>query len=107
VATPAPARPTPAPATHAVAAGLPKPIASNATAKGFAVQVGAFKDRASADTVVKSLKDRSLPAFTVAPAGHSGGLFTVRVGVYRDRADAEAVQERLRDDKFKPYIIKQ
>ncbi len=106
-ATPATARPAPAPAPQAASAGLPKPIGSTATVKGFAVQVGAFKDRASAETVVKSLRGRSLPAFTVAPAGHSGGLFTVRVGVYRDRADAEAVQERLRDDKFKPYIIKQ
>jgi DedD protein len=106
-ATPTPARPAPAPAPQAASAGLPKPIGSTATVKGFAVQVGAFKDRASAETVVKSLRGRSLPAFAVAPAGHSGGLFTVRVGVYRDRADAEAVQERLRDDKFQPYIIKQ
>jgi cell division septation protein DedD len=69
--------------------------------------VGAFKDRASADNIVRSLKTRGLPAYVVAPAGKSGGLFTVRVGVYHDRADAEAVQERLRDDKFKPYVIKQ
>jgi len=67
--------------------------------------VGAFKDRASADSIVRGLKARGLPAYAMAPTG--GGLFTVRVGVYRDRADAEAVQERLRDDKFKPYIIKQ
>ena len=118
--TPAPAKAVPAPAaaapahaapaaaaTAAATGGLPKPIGSTATVKGFAVQVGAFKDKAGADTVVKSLKGRSLPAFTVAPAAHAGGLFTVRVGVYRDRADAEAVAERLRDDKFKPYIIKQ
>ena len=51
---------------------LPRAIGSNANVKGFAVQVGAFKDRASADTVVKSLKGRGLPAFAVAPAG--GGL---------------------------------
>ena len=61
-------------------------------AAGFAIQVGAFKDKASADTVVKSLKTRGFPAFAVAPAATSGGLFTVRVGVYRDRADAEAVR---------------
>jgi cell division septation protein DedD len=67
--------------------------------------VGAFKDKASADSVVKSLRARGLPAYAVTPTG--GGLFTVRVGVYRDRADAEAVQDRLRDDKFKPYILKQ
>jgi cell division septation protein DedD len=64
-------------------------------------------DRASADSIVRSLKTRGFPAYAVAPAGRGGGLFTVRVGIYRDRADAEAVQARLNDDKFKPYIIKQ
>ena len=111
VATPTPAAPTPAAATptlppppaRAASGVLPRALPSTST--GFAIQVGAFKDRATADGVVKSLKTRGLPAYTVTPAG--GGLFTVRVGVYRDRADAEAVQERLRDDKFKPYIIKQ
>jgi len=101
VPPPGTARPT---ATAAAAATMPKPLASSA--KGFAIQVGAFKDRASADGVVKSLKGRGLPAYTVPPAG-GGGLFTVRVGVYRDRADAETVQGRLRDDKFNPYIVKQ
>ena len=101
-ATPAAALPPP-PAPRA--GPLPKALAS--TASGFAIQVGAFKDRASADGVVKSLKARGLPAYTMAPAGRTGGLFTVRVGVYRDRADAEAVQDRLRGDKFQPYILKQ
>lgn len=96
--TPATLPPAPAPRS----AGLPKALPS--TASGFAVQVGAFKDRASADGVVRSLKGRGLPAYT-APA--EGGLFTVRVGVYRDRADAQAVLERLRDDKFNPYISRQ
>jgi cell division protein FtsN len=101
--TPAPTTlPTPPP-VGARPAALPRALAS--TAPGFAIQVGAFKDRGSADGVVKSLKARGLPAYVVTPTG--GGLFTVRVGVYRDRADAEAVQERLRDDKFRPYIIKQ
>jgi cell division septation protein DedD len=69
--------------------------------------VGAFKDKVSADGIVRSLRARGLPAYAVAPAGRGGGLFTVRVGVYRDRADAETVQDRLRDDKFQPYILKQ
>jgi DedD protein len=108
--TPTPTLPTPPPpvATRpaAPASGpLPRSLASSAA--GFAIQVGAFKDRASADSIVRSLKSRGLPAYVVTPAGKSGGLFTVRVGVYRDRADADAVQERLRDDKFKPYVIKQ
>jgi cell division septation protein DedD len=101
-ATPTPPLPTP-PARRA--APLPKALAS--TASGFAIQVGAFKDKGSAEGVAKSLKARGLPAYVLAPAGSSGGLFTVRVGVYRDRADAEVVADRLRDDKFKPYILKQ
>ena len=121
-ATPAVAKPTPTPAVATLTPPLPTPPPPGATraaapatgplpralgssAKGFAIQVGAFKDRASADSIVRGLKARGLPAYAMAPTG--GGLFTVRVGVYRDRADAEAVQERLRDDKFKPYIIKQ
>jgi cell division septation protein DedD len=97
--------PTPLPAPARTTGSLPK--AQPTTAAGFAIQVGAFKDKASADTVVKGLKTRGFPAYAVAPAAKSGGLFTVRVGIYRDRADAEAVQGRLNDDKFKPYIIKQ
>jgi len=109
-ATPTPPLPTPPPpaATRPAAPAtgpLPRALASSAA--GFSIQVGAFKDRASADSIVRSLKARGLPAYAVAPAGGGGGLFTVRVGVYRDRADAEAVQERLRDDKFKPFVIKQ
>ncbi len=98
--TPATLPPAPAPRS----AALPKALPS--TASGFAVQVGAFKDRAGAEGVVRNLKGRGLPAYT-APAPAGGGLFTVRVGVYRDRADAQAVLERLRDDKFKPYIFRQ
>ncbi len=115
--TPAPSLPTPPPpsaTTSAVATPRPStpatgplPKALAPSAAGFAIQVGAFKDRASADGVVRNLKARGLPAYTIAPAGRGGGLFTVRVGVYRDRADAEAVQGRLRDDKFQPYILKQ
>jgi cell division septation protein DedD len=101
----APAATAPATASASASAGLPKALGPNA--KGFAVQVGAFKDKAGADAIVKSLKSRGLPAFTVTPPARSGGLFTVRVGAYRDRADAEAVVERLRGDKFQPYVIKQ
>ena len=104
-APPQSATPAPAPATTRPAGAVPK--AQPQSAAGFAIQVGAFKDRASADSVVRSLKTRGFPAYTVAPAGGGGGLFTVRVGIYRDRVDAETVQSRLNDDKFKPYIIKQ
>ena len=106
--TPAPAAtPTPAPASATARPAGPLPKALPSTAAGFKIQVGAFKDKATADSVAKSLKARGFPAYALAPAGKSGGLFTVQVGIYRDRADAEVVQSRLNDDKFKPYISKQ
>lgn len=103
-ATPTPPpkpQPTPIRATPA----LPKALASDAS--GHAVQVGAFKDKASADSVMRGLKAKGMPAYLKTPAPQSGGLFTVRVGPYRDRADADVVAARLRVDKFKPYVIKQ
>jgi cell division protein FtsN len=113
-ASAAPPAPTPAPTAAATPLPTPPPPgtarlprALPASASGFFVQVGAFKDRSSADSVVHGLKAKGMPAYVEAPGGGSAGLFTVRVGVYRDRVDAEAVAERLRADKFKPYIQKQ
>jgi DedD protein len=83
------------------------PAASGtASAPGsFTIQVGAFKDGASAESVVGRLKQKGFEAYVVAPAA-ADGLFNVRVGSYRARADAERVQNRLRDqEKFKPFIV--
>jgi cell division septation protein DedD len=71
----------------------------------FTIQVGAFKDGASAESVVGRLKQKGFAAYAVAPATPDG-LFNVRVGAYRARPDAERVQARLRDEeKFKPFIV--
>jgi cell division septation protein DedD len=104
--------PTPAPATTRTAAREPregqeaKAPKAAPTAGAFAIQVGAFKDRATADTVVSRLKGKGFAAFVVPPEG-SDGLFLVRVGSFGARADAERTEARLRDqEKFKPYIVK-
>jgi len=90
----APAKPGPAPRVFAPAAGA------------FTIQVGAFKDKASADSVVSRLKGKGFAAYVVSP-GAAEGLFNVRVGSFAGRADAEQVQARLRDqEKFKPFIVK-
>jgi cell division protein FtsN len=90
----APARPGPAPKAVAPTAGT------------FTIQVGAFKDKASADSVVSRLKGKGFAAYVVSP-GAAEGLFNVRVGSFTGRADAEHVQGRLRDEeKFKPFIVK-
>jgi len=98
---PKPAATTPAPAPKAVS---PKAVAP--TAGTFTIQVGAFKDRASADSVVSRLKGKGFAAYVLSP-GAAEGLFNVRVGSFAARADAEHVQGRLRDqEKFKPFIVK-
>ncbi|HVR72179.1 MAG TPA: SPOR domain-containing protein [Vicinamibacteria bacterium] len=105
--------PTPAPPVKtAKAPPVARPAASATTAASgaastgsFTIQVGAFKDGASAESVVGRLKEKGFEAYVVAPAA-ADGLFNVRVGSYRARADAERVQARLRDEeKFKPFIV--
>jgi cell division septation protein DedD len=100
-----PAPPTPKPTPIKAAPSLPQPLSPDSS--GHAVQVGAFKDKASADSVMRGLRAKGMPAYVKPPAPQSEGLFTVRVGPYRDRADADVVAARLRAQDFKPYVIKQ
>jgi cell division septation protein DedD len=101
-------RPTPAPPSARSVAREPKEAREAKSPKGgaFSIQVGAFKDRGTADTVVSRLKSKGFAAFVVPPDG-SDGLFLVRVGSFAARADAERTEAKLRDqEKFKPYIVK-
>ncbi len=105
-APPVTTRPEPKPSVKPVTP--PRAAAAEApAAKGqFTIQVGAFKDRASADAVMGRLKGKGFAAYVVAPA-NPDGLFNVRVGSFGARPDAERVQTRLRDqEKFKPFIVK-
>lgn len=106
-ATPRPTAKPPTPKPTPIKATPSLPTALPSASSGHAVQVGAFKDRATADAVMGGLKTKGFPAYVSVPAPQSGGLFTVRVGPYRDRADADLVAARLRVDKFSPYVIKQ
>lgn len=124
-ATPAPTRvadagPTPAPAlvpkpVPATATPAPKPSpkvtpsssAPKAATSSFTIQVGAFKDKATADSVVTRLKGKGFAAYLVSPESEGSALFNVRVGSYPARADAERVQTKLREqEKYKPFIVK-
>jgi DedD protein len=98
--TPAPTRPAARePKAGRSSKGAPAPGA-------FTIQVGAFKDGATAETVVARLKGKGFSAFVVPPEGDDG-LFLVRVGSFSARADAERTETKLRDqEKFKPYIVK-
>jgi cell division septation protein DedD len=102
-AVPRPAPPKPAPAASVKPVKGPGgPIAASGN---FTIQVGAFKDKASADSVVARLKNKGFAAYVVSPEGE--GLFNVRVGNFAARPEAERVSGRLRDEeKFKPFIVK-
>jgi cell division septation protein DedD len=101
---PSPPPPSAAKATPAPAA---KPPAAAAAAGTFTIQVGAFKDKTTAESIAARLKAKGYDAYVVAPDGPEGGLFNVRVGTYPARADAERAQAKLRDEeKYKPFIVK-
>ena len=106
-APPATARPAPA---TAKAAPKPQPKATEPpkpALSAFTIQVGAFKDKATAESVVTRLKGKGFAAYLVTPDAPGGGLYNVRVGSYPARVDAERVQAKLRDqEKFKPFIVK-
>ncbi len=105
-ATPRPAPPAPAKATPKA---TPKPTAAAAKPAAtplnrLTIQVGAFKERAAAEAIVKRLKGKGYSAYLVPV---SEGLFNVRVGSFTDREDAERVLTKLEtQEKFKPFIVK-
>ena len=121
---PSPAAPTrPSPSPKMAAAVTPPPAAGGtgqrtapvsappataatrpAAGGGFALQVGAFKDRATAESMVSRLKGKGFAAYLVTP---QDGLFNVRVGTFATRPEAEKAQEQLRGQKLDPFVVKQ
>lgn len=106
-ATPRPtpkATPKPAPTRAAAKAtpGAKKPAATPLAR--LTIQVGAFKERAAAEAIVKRLKGKGYSAYLVPV---TEGLFNVRVGSFTDREDAERIVAKLEtQEKFKPFIVK-
>jgi cell division septation protein DedD len=104
---PAPATPEPAPAA-AAPAQTPEPPAAPPAASGWVVQIGAYKDRATADRVVSTLTRQQFPAFVLAPtAGSPTATFRVRVGPYSERREAETIAGRLqREHQYSPFVTR-
>ena len=108
----APATLAPRPATVADAAPTaratprppaPRPAEPAPAAGAFTLQVGAFKDRGTAESMVARLKGKGFAAYLVTP---QEGLFNVRVGSFATRADAEKTQAALREQKLDPFVVK-
>ena len=104
---PAPETVQPAPDAPPQAAAAPPSDAAPATS-GWVVQIGAFKDRATADKVAETLKRSSFPSFVLAPTpGSPTANFRVRVGPYRERREAETVAGRLtREHQFQAFVTR-
>jgi DedD protein len=73
----------------------------------LAVQVASTKDAASAEALVKKLKQLGYAGFrTKAEIPNKGTWYRVRVGPYRTRSEAVQVHQELKKDKFKGIIVK-
>lgn len=97
-------KPTPRATPKVAPKATPAPKSAPAPLNRLTIQVGAFKDRAAAEAIVKRLKGKGYSAY-MAPV--SEGLFNVRVGSFTNREDAERVLTKLEtEEKFKPFIVK-
>jgi cell division septation protein DedD len=99
---PAPA-PAPAPAPPPVAA--PPPPATSSV-ELFAVQVGAFRDLARAESVRDSMKARHGTARIVRRETADGVIHRVLVGSEEDEAKAAALAERLKSEGASGFVVR-
>jgi cell division protein FtsN len=101
-AQPAAKKPAPTP---------PKPQASTPSARQYYLQIGAFRSRDSADSVVEKYTSMGFPSQIIIPSsGDSRQLFRVVIGGYGTRAEAQQAKDRLvqtEGQKANDYFIVQ
>jgi DedD protein len=92
-----PATPTSPPARQQTSPSEREPASSPAastpsvpTQKGWAVQLGSFSSRATAERMVKDLSGSGLTAFVMPVKSGANTLYRVRVGPFAERAAANA-----------------
>lgn len=74
--------------------------AKNNVERLYRVQVGAFRNKESADRMLNSLLIEGFPAFIV----YDDGIYKVQVGAFRFLANAIKMEERLRRFRYNTYI---
>lgn len=72
----------------------------NSVERLYRVQVGAFRNKESADRMLNSLLIEGFPAFIV----YDDGIYKVQVGAFRFLANAIKMEERLRRFRYNTYI---
>ena len=60
------------------------------------MQVGSFSKEATADRLVKQLRDQGHSAFVMPVKSGGATLYRVRIGPWPDRANAEAVLRNVK-----------
>jgi DedD protein len=107
--SPAKSPPPPEPRSAPVekpAVTKPAPAASSGSATAWAVQLGAFSNRAKAEQLVAELQKRRYAAFMLEYRASGQVLYRVRVGPEQDRARAEEIAARLTKDGFQPVVAR-
>lgn len=88
----------------AIAQGILETIQEEARGpEYYQVQVGAFPDRASAERLVRQLREQEFPVFLVA----DDGLYKVRVGAFLNLDHAARMEQRLREYGYMTYMVKE
>jgi DedD protein len=80
--------------------------AAASQAPAWAVQLGAFSNRAKAEQLVAELKKRRYAAFMLEYRASGQVLYRVRVGPEQDRARADEIAARLAKDGFQPVVAR-
>jgi DedD protein len=103
---PLPPAAAPAERTAAAPPQSAAPPQPTAQAPAWAVQLGAFSNRAKAEQLVAELKKRRYAAFLLEYRASGQVLYRVRVGPEQDRARAEEIAARLAKDGFQPVVAR-
>lgn len=88
--------PTPVKSAPAPAAQTPAPSTAVPTAKGWAVQLGSFSSRATADRIAAEMKAQRYAAFVMPVKTQNSTLYRVRIGPMTERAAADDVLKRVK-----------
>ncbi|MEE8398410.1 MAG: SPOR domain-containing protein [Desulfobacterales bacterium] len=106
---------TAGPAQKLAASGEPEKNTSSATRKtvsgpdtgNLTIQVGSFREMATADQVVAELKGEGYRAYRIVGKVSGRGVwYRVRIGYYANTAEAQETIQRLKKNKYNPLLIK-
>lgn len=93
---PEPAKPEPAEPEPKQAAPRVAPSASAPISNGWAVQLGSFSKRETAERLAREFRAQGHDTFVMPVKSRGSTLYRVRIGPMKDRAGAEAVLARVR-----------